>query len=182
MGGFAALLTIPGLALTLAACGTGPHQASVASAPRVQGQPRPRAKNPRATAGASRPASRARPHRSPADGGGKVTLNGGGVRRILYLDTCDPRQHWTTSHCQDQPEPRLTVQNLAFEDGNSTGQTYDGEGGGAIFFVSDDNTGTLNIEDSILHDNPSQGFATPGYPGIFFHSSGHPAVTGSTLS
>jgi predicted outer membrane repeat protein len=244
------------------------------------------------------------------DGGGKVTLSGGGVRRILYLDTCDPAQHWTTSHCQDQLEPRLTVQNLAFADGNSTGQTYDGggggaifdrggqlkvinssftgnrcdpagpdlggaairalsqydnlpvyvvhstfrdgacsnggalssigvswqvlnsvmtgnqatgwganpassgspgggsgaaiytdgdlysvtvagtliegntarEGGGAIFFVSDDNTGTLSIEDSTLHDNPSQGFATAGYPGIFFHSTGHPAVTGSTLS
>jgi hypothetical protein len=25
------------------------------------------------------------------DGGGKVTLSGGGARRILYLDTCDPR-------------------------------------------------------------------------------------------
>jgi hypothetical protein len=244
------------------------------------------------------------------DGGGKVTLSGGGVRRILYMDTCDPSQQWTTSHCQDQPEPRLTVQNLTFTGGNSTGQTYDGggggaifdrggqlkvinssftgnrcdptgpdlggaairalsqygnlpvyvvhstfrdgdcsnggalssigvswqvlnsvmignqatgwganpasagspgggsggaiytdgdqysvtvagtliedntarEGGGAIFFVSDDNTGTLSIEDSSLHGNPSEGFDTAGYPGIFFHSAGHPAVTDSTLS
>src|SRR5580704_10622071 len=48
------------------------------------------------------------------DGGGKVTLSGGGARRILYLDTCDPSQKWTTSHCQDQAEPHLVVQNLAF--------------------------------------------------------------------
>jgi predicted outer membrane repeat protein len=244
------------------------------------------------------------------DGGGKVTLSGGGARRILYLDTCDPSQKWTTSHCQDQAEPHLVVQNLAFTDGNSTGQTFDGggggaifdrggqlevvnssftgnrcdttgpdlggaairalsqfdnlpvyvvhstfsdgvcsnggalssigvswvvlnslmtgnqaigvganpaqagtpgggsgaaiytdgdqytvtvggtviedntarEGGGAIFFVSDDNTGTLTIDDSTLHDNLSEGFSTAGFPGIFFHSTGHPLVSGSTLS
>jgi hypothetical protein len=244
------------------------------------------------------------------DGGGKVTLSGGGVRRILYMDTCDPSQKWTTSHCQDQSEPRLVVQNMAFTGGNSTGQTFDGggggaifdrggqlkvvnssftgnrcdatgpdlggaavralsqfdnqpvyivhstfhdgvcsnggalssigvswvvlnsvmtgnqaigdganpaqsgtpgggsgaaiytdgdqytvtvggtviadntarEGGGAIFFVSDDNTGTLTIDDSTLHDNPSEGFSTAGFPGIFFHSTGHPNVSASTLS
>jgi hypothetical protein len=244
------------------------------------------------------------------DGGSKVTLSGGGTRRILYMDTCDPAQHWTTSHCQDQAGPRLVVQNLAFTDGNSTGQAYDGggggaifdrggqlkvinswftgnrcdptgpdlggaairalsqfsnlpvyivhstfrggvcsnggalssigvswtvlnsviagnqaigwganpassgtpgggsgaaiytdgdlytvtvdgtliknnaarEGGGAIFFVSNDNTGTLRIEDSTFRDNPSQGFETAGYPGVFFHSTGHPLVAGSALS
>ena len=244
------------------------------------------------------------------DGGGKVTLSGGGLRRILYMDTCDPGQQWTTSHCQNQAEPQLVVQNLTFTGGNSTGQTYDGggggaifdrggqlkvinssfldnrcdstgpdlggaairalsqynnlpvyivrstfrggvcsnggalssigvswvvlnsvmtgnkaigwganpassgspgggsgaaiytdgdlytltvagtvirhntarEGGGAIFFVSNNFTGTLNIQGSALHDNPSEGFQTVGYPGIFFHSSGHPFVTGSTIS
>jgi hypothetical protein len=116
------------------------------------------------------------------DGGGKVTLSGGGVRRILYMDTCDPSQQWATSHCQDQAEPQLTIQNLAFTGGNSTGQAYDGGGGGAIFFVSDDATGTLSIQDSTLHDNPSEGFQTAAYPGIFFHSNGHPIVVGSTVS
>src|SRR6185437_10083979 len=58
------------------------------------------------------------------DGGGLVTLSGGGRRRILYMDTCDPAQVWTTSHCQDQATPRLVVQNIAFTDGNSTGQHY----------------------------------------------------------
>ena len=42
------------------------------------------------------------------DGGGLVTL-GGGQRRILYMNTCDPDLVWTTSHCQDQDHPRLTV-------------------------------------------------------------------------
>jgi predicted outer membrane repeat protein len=241
------------------------------------------------------------------DGGGLVTLSGGGVRRILYEDTCDPAQTWTTSHCQDQATPELTVENIAFTDGNSTGQLYDGggggaifdrggqltvidarftanrcdqtgpdlggaairalsqyqnrpvqvtgstftggvcsnggalssigvswvitgstftgnravgdganpaqagtpgggsggaiytdgddytvtvdgsvitgnsarEGGGAIFFVSDDKTGTLTIEHSTLRDNPNAGFQTAGYPGIFFLGNGHPEVTPS---
>ena len=67
------------------------------------------------------------------DGGGLVTLSGAGKRRILYLDTCDPKQGWTTSHCQDQATPAMTVQNITFADGNSTGETYEGGGGGAIF-------------------------------------------------
>jgi hypothetical protein len=67
------------------------------------------------------------------DGRGLVTLSGGGKRRILYQNTCDPKQRWTTSHCDDQATPRLTVQNLTFADGDSTGATYDGGGGGAIF-------------------------------------------------
>jgi hypothetical protein len=67
------------------------------------------------------------------DGGGKVTLSGGGKRRILYLNTCDAAQGWSTSHCQDQDHPQLTVQNLTFADGNSTGDKTEGGGGGAIF-------------------------------------------------
>ena len=244
------------------------------------------------------------------DGGGLVTLSGGGVRRILYLDTCDPAQTWTTSHCQDQATPALTVENITFADGNSTGQVYDGggggaifdrggqlkvidarftgnrcdsagpdlggaairalsqyqnravevtgstftggvcsnggalssigvswvvqdstftgnraigdganpaqagtpgggsggaiytdgddytvtvdgsvitgnsarEGGGALFFVSNDKTGTLTIEHSKLRDNPNAGFQTAGYPGIFFLGQGHPVLLSSSLS
>lgn len=67
------------------------------------------------------------------DGRGLVTLSGGGKRRILYQNTCDRRQIWTTSHCNDQATPRLVVQDLTFADGNATGATYDGGGGGAIF-------------------------------------------------
>src|SRR5688572_18921723 len=67
------------------------------------------------------------------DGRGRVTLSGGGQRRILYQNTCDQRQKWTTSHCDDQATPRLVVQHLTFADGDATGETYDGGGGGAIF-------------------------------------------------
>lgn len=66
------------------------------------------------------------------DGGGLVTLSGGGKTRILYMNTCDPNQVWTTNHAQNQDHPRLTVQNLTFADGNSSSETeYDG--GGAIW-------------------------------------------------
>jgi hypothetical protein len=248
------------------------------------------------------------------DGGGRVTLSGGGVRRILYMNTCDPDQVWTTSHCQNQDHPQLTVQNITFKDGNSQSETtYDGggaiwvrggrfkiinsrfesnrcantgpdvggaavrvlsqyenrpvyvvdsifggspsaanicsnggglssigvsftvvnstftynqaignganparpgtpgggsggaiyndgntfalnicntviennsanEGGGAIFFVSNDRTGLLNIESSTLSNNPSLGFETNGYPGIFYLGvDAAPRVVDSTI-
>ncbi len=248
------------------------------------------------------------------DGGGRVTLSGGGRRRILYMNTCDEAQVFTTSHCQDQDHPRLTVQNLTFVDGNSTGDATEGggggaifvrggrvkivssrflrnrcdpsgpdvggaavrvlsqsqglpvyvvdstfggapgqggscsnggalssigvswvvlnsiishneatgsganpaqagtpgggsgagiytdgnlftvqvagtriednhanEGGGAIFFVSNDRSGTMSIEGSTLRRNPSDGFETEGFPGIFFLGASPPAVTSSTL-
>jgi len=67
------------------------------------------------------------------DGRGLVTLSGGGKRRILYQNTCDKRQIWTTPHCDDQATPRLVVQNLTFARGDSTGSTIEGGGGGAIF-------------------------------------------------
>ncbi len=67
------------------------------------------------------------------DGGGLVTLSGNGARRILYMNTCDPDQVWTTSHCQNQDHPRLVVQNIGFTRGNSIGDTSEGGGGGAIF-------------------------------------------------
>lgn len=55
------------------------------------------------------------------------------------------------------------------------------EGGGAIFFVSNDRTGSLVIEDSVLRRNPSDGFAKKGYPGIFVLAQGDPQVSGSTI-
>jgi polymorphic membrane protein len=83
------------------------------------------------------------------DGGGKVTLSGGGARRILYMDTCDQHQHWTTSHCQNQARPKLTVENLTFADGNSAGHLIDGGGGGAIF----DRGGQLKVINSTFTGN-----------------------------
>ncbi len=66
------------------------------------------------------------------DGGGLVTLSGGGTTRILYMNTCDENQVWTTDHADNQDSPHLCVQNLTFSDGNSTNESeYDG--GGAIW-------------------------------------------------
>ncbi len=66
------------------------------------------------------------------DGGGLITLSGNNQTRILYMNTCDPDQVWTTDHCQNQDNPTLTVQNITFTNGNSTNETeYDG--GGAIW-------------------------------------------------
>jgi hypothetical protein len=67
------------------------------------------------------------------DGGGLVTLSGAGRRRILYMNTCDRAQVWTTSHCQNQDHPQLTIQGLTFTRGDSTGDTTEGGGGGAVF-------------------------------------------------
>ncbi|HYJ76128.1 MAG TPA: hypothetical protein VEV65_11040, partial [Kineosporiaceae bacterium] len=78
------------------------------------------------------------------DGGGLVTLSGAGKRRILYMNTCDAAQTFTTSHCQDQETPQLVLQNITFADGNSTGQRQEGGGGGAVF----DRGGRLKIVNS----------------------------------
>ncbi len=56
------------------------------------------------------------------------------------------------------------------------------EGGGAVFFVSNDRTGTMRVEGSTLRGNPSRGFETNGFPGVFFLGTRDPEVVGSTLS
>jgi hypothetical protein len=77
------------------------------------------------------------------DGGGLITLSGGGKRRILYSDTCAGT--WSTPDCVNQPYPQIVVQNITFRDGYSgahqatcTGNIpkcwYGGvDGGGAIY-------------------------------------------------
>ncbi len=82
------------------------------------------------------------------DGGGRVTLNGRNAVRILYMNTCDPAQVWTTPQCQNQDHPELTIQNLTFINGNSKSeQTYDG--GGAIWVRG----GTFKIINSRFFNN-----------------------------
>lgn len=66
------------------------------------------------------------------DGGGKVTLSGAGARRVLYMNTCDQAQGWTTDHCDNQDHPRLTIQNITFVDANSKSET-EFDGGGAVW-------------------------------------------------
>jgi hypothetical protein len=69
------------------------------------------------------------------DGAGLITLSGGGVRRVLYQNTCDPAQVWTSSRCDLQTSPTLTLQRITLANGDSTGQTYGqgAEGGGLLF-------------------------------------------------
>lgn len=83
------------------------------------------------------------------DGGGLITLSGGGAVRILYQNTCDPAQVWTTANCDNQETPRLTVQNMRFTNGNSTGQLTDGGGGGAIFVRG----GQFKVVNSVFTNN-----------------------------
>jgi hypothetical protein len=83
------------------------------------------------------------------DGGGLVTLSGGGERRILYQNTCDPKQTWTTSHCNDQSSPKLVLQHLTLVDGDATGESMDGGGGGAVFVRG----GRLKVVDVTFRDN-----------------------------
>jgi polymorphic membrane protein len=76
------------------------------------------------------------------DGGGLVTLSGGGQQRILFSDTCAGTL--TTNDCVSQPYPQIVVQNITFENGydgtqesTCTGPAscwYGGiSGGGAIY-------------------------------------------------
>jgi hypothetical protein len=72
------------------------------------------------------------------DGGNKVTLSGGGTRRILYMSTCDQDQVYPPGpgDCNTNPGVQLVVQNITFVDGSAKGigdaSNNDG-GGGAIY-------------------------------------------------
>ncbi len=83
------------------------------------------------------------------DGGGLVTLSGGGKRRILYQNTCDPDQVWTTDHCQAQKDPLLVLKGLTFSRGDATGEKAEGGGGGAVFVRG----GRLRVQDSVFDRN-----------------------------
>ena len=101
--------------------------------------------------------------RTVLDGGGLITLSGGGTRRILYQNTCDRFVGWTSSRCDNQANPELTVQNLTFADGNaryangspegngvySGDDQYVEEGGGAIYAQG----GRLKIVNSRFFNN-----------------------------
>ena len=90
-------------------------------------------------------------HRVVLDGGGKVTLSGGGKIRILYMNTCDPKQKYTTDDCWEQEWPQLVVQNLTFKDAYSPTResSTSAYGGGAIF----DMGGQLKVVNSAFVDN-----------------------------
>lgn len=85
------------------------------------------------------------------DGGARVTLSGMGQRRILYMNTCDQSLVWTTTHCQNQEYPQLTVQNLTFSDGNASNERA--PEGGAIYASG----GRLKVVNSRFFSNVCAG-------------------------
>jgi hypothetical protein len=102
------------------------------------------------------------------DGGGLVTLSGGGSARILYLDSA-----------YDLTTPRLTVQRLAFRDGNSPDDGDDtAVGGGAIYRDG----GSLTVIDCEFFDNqaPATGQDVAG-GAIYGFGGGEIVISGSTF-
>lgn len=103
------------------------------------------------------------------DGGGTVTLSGGGVSRILYLDS---NYNATT--------PRLVVQRITFRDGSSPATGDDtAQGGGAIYRDG----GSLTVIDSVFLDNrgPQTGQDVAG-GAIYAFGGGDTIIVGSTFS
>ena len=72
-------------------------------------------------------------HRVVIDGGGLVTLSGMGKRRILYQDTCDPKQVWTTTTATTRPILASSFRTSRWPTVNSNGRDIDRGGGGAIY-------------------------------------------------
>jgi hypothetical protein len=106
---------------------------------------------------------------SVLDGGGLVTLSGGGSARILYLDSG-----------YDQTTPRLTVQRLVFRDGNSPpGGDDTAVGGGAIYRDG----GSLTVIDCEFEDNhaPATGQDVAG-GAIYAFGGGETIISGSSFT
>lgn len=70
------------------------------------------------------------------DGGGKITLSGGGTTRVLTMNACDPANGGYATgvpgDCNEQVTPKLVVQNLTFSSGHVALGNVEEGGGGAI--------------------------------------------------
>jgi hypothetical protein len=103
------------------------------------------------------------------DGGGRVTLDGGGATRIFYLDAD-----------YNTPTPRLTVQRLGFTRGQGPAGGEDtAQGGGAIYRDG----GSLTVIESTFDDNhaPSPGQDIAG-GAIYAFGGGETVIAGSTFT
>lgn len=106
---------------------------------------------------------------SVLDGAGKVTLDGAGTDRILYLDSG-----------YDQAGPRLTVQRLAFVNGSAPAGGEDtAQGGGAIYRDG----GSLTVIDCSFSGNhaPSPGQDIAG-GAIYGFGGGDIVVVGTSFT
>jgi hypothetical protein len=113
------------------------------------------------------------------DGGGKVTLSGGGVRRIIFQKACDLSLGQYTSHCDDQDYPRTVLQNITLANGNSGSDT---DGGGAVFAQG----GSFRVVNARFVDNrciAAHSDAGGAALRVFQQYQGRPVyVVGSTFS
>jgi hypothetical protein len=55
------------------------------------------------------------------------------------------------------------------------------EGGSAVFFVSNDKSGSVTITDSIVRNNPRGTFETPDLPGFYVQAKGPATVVNSQI-
>jgi hypothetical protein len=131
-------------------------------------------------------------HQVVLDGGGLVTLSGGGNRRILFSDTCQGT--WSTGDCVNQPYPQIVVQNITFEDGHDgthqatcTGNEpqcwYGGvDGGGAVYAEG----GQFKAVNSLFINNQCYGYGPDlggGAIRVLAQYQNQPAyITGDTFS
>ncbi|MFO0695282.1 MAG: right-handed parallel beta-helix repeat-containing protein [Polyangiales bacterium] len=106
---------------------------------------------------------------SVIDGGGLVTLSGGGSSRILLLDSA-----------YDQTGPRLVVQRLTFRDGRGVTGVDDTAAGGAAIYRDG---GSLTVLDSVFLDNraPSPGQDIAG-GAIYGFGGGETVIAGCTFA
>jgi hypothetical protein len=131
-----------------------------------------------------------------ADGYGNTCSNGGGLSSIgvSYTVTNSLFSHNRAIGNGANPAKPTTPGGgsggAIYNDGNLFTLTLCGvdmhhntanEGGGAIFFVSNDRSGSLVIQDSTLSNNPSAGFETQGFPGIFVLAAEPPQVSDSII-
>ena len=81
------------------------------------------------------------------DGGGKITLSGGGKNRILRQNSCDSTLHYTSTRCDLQSTPHLVVQNIGFTAGIGLGDQVDNNGlfGGGALYVQGGTFKAFNI-------------------------------------
>ena len=106
---------------------------------------------------------------SVLDGGGLVTLSGGGASRILYLDSS-----------YDRTAPRLTVQRLTFRDGMGPATGDDTSvGGGAIYRDG----GSLTVVDCTFENNRARQTGPDAAGGaIYGFGGGETVIVGSAFT
>ncbi len=128
-------------------------------------------------------------HQVVLDGGGKVTLSGGGKIRILYMNTCDPKQKIITNRCWEQQWPQLVVQNLTFKDAYSAvHQSLTSSYGGGAIFAEGGQLKAVNsafLDNRCYQDGPDLGGAAIRAYGMYTRSPvyiTHDTFSGNTCS